>query len=183
MEKLNRREFLATNFQSIFKFMGEMILPSFEQERNFIRPPGSDDEIHFLTTCTRCGICKDVCPVSTIDLFNIESGAKLAGTPFINVNEVACTFCDKCIDHCPTNALSYTDTYPKVGTAKVVEANCMAYKNVMCDYCVRSCPVDGALTLYKGKPEVHEGLCTGCGECSVSCIESQKGIFVQSLKY
>ncbi len=174
------------NFKSVLGLFGQMILPTFDQERTFIRPPGAQDELVFLTSCTRCGICNDVCPVSTIQLFNIESGAKLAGTPFLNPNEIACTFCYECVYNCPTDALvmSEINKTPSIGLAKVISTNCVAFKDVMCDYCIRCCPEPGALSLESGKPMVDQNLCTGCGQCVVSCIQPKsKGLYIKAISH
>ncbi|WP_017755755.1 4Fe-4S dicluster domain-containing protein [Calidifontibacillus oryziterrae] len=182
--KQSRRDFLAENFKSAIGLFGQMVLPTIEQERKFIRPPGAQDEIVFLTTCTRCGICKDVCPEATIQLFNVESGAKLAGTPFLNPNKIACTFCNKCIESCPTDALEKPENgvAPPIGIAKISTHNCLAYQEVMCDYCVRACPVPGALTLENSKPKINAELCNGCGQCVSSCIQTDiKGVYVRAL--
>ncbi|MEC1719418.1 4Fe-4S dicluster domain-containing protein [Schinkia azotoformans] len=183
-ELLNRREFLTGNLKSALGLFGQMIIPTIDQERTFIRPPGAQDEIVFLTSCTRCGICRDVCPVTTIQLFNIESGAKLAGTPFLNPNEIACTYCNECSKHCPTDALEVPENgmVPPIGIAKVMKKNCIAYQDVMCDYCIRACPISGALTLENGKPKVDSDFCNGCGQCVASCIQHDtKGLYVKAL--
>ncbi|WNF38108.1 4Fe-4S dicluster domain-containing protein [Bacillaceae bacterium IKA-2] len=183
IEKLNRREYLKENFRSSFQFLGSIIGASLEQERNFIRPPGAGDELGFLTSCTRCGVCAEVCPHDTISLFSADYGAKLAGTPFINPNEVPCTFCNKCITHCPTGALEEIGPNEKLGMAEVVEFNCLAFKGTMCDYCVRACPLGtDALTLEDGKPKVIEANCNGCGLCVSACIQTFKGIYVKIIE-
>lgn len=179
-DKVNRREFLTLNFSSAIEFLGNIIAPSLEKDRDFIRPPGASDELSFLMSCTRCGICKDVCPVNTIELFSPNHGAEITNTPYLDPNEIPCTFCNKCIDHCPTDALSH-DEKPVIGTAKIYENNCLAHRDIMCDYCVRTCPVEEALTLVNGKPIVDEDLCNGCGKCVSSCIQTHKGIYVEAI--
>ncbi|WP_342430851.1 4Fe-4S dicluster domain-containing protein [Neobacillus sp. FSL H8-0543] len=172
-EKLNRREFLSLNFESTIGFLGNFIAPQIEVERNFFRPPGSCDELEFLTSCTRCGKCREICPEQSIRLFPIKSGAKLAQTPYLDPNKSPCTLCKKCMDVCPTNALNNTDFDAKPnlgGYVKVLSDSCLGYQNVMCDYCVRSCPVSGALQIVNGIPAVSNENCTGCGICVSSCI-------------
>ncbi|SDZ37424.1 ferredoxin-type protein NapG [Evansella caseinilytica] len=187
-EKLNRRQFFSKSIRSAVGFVSEIVTPALEQERTFIRPPGAqDDELVFLTLCTRCGVCKEVCPVSTIALFTAVEGAKFIGTPYLDPNKTPCTFCNKCIEHCPTNALEHSaDGKPEpIGTAEVVKANCLAYQGVMCDHCVRSCPVGkAALSLRGGKPSVSKQFCTGCGACVAGCIQdsNNKGMIVKSYR-
>lgn len=179
-EQLSRRQFLSLNIESSFSFLKNIIAPQLEQERHFHRPPGAGSELDFLTSCSRCGKCEDVCPVATIGLFSLEQGAKLANTPYIAPNEIPCTFCNKCIDACPTDALHEANLYkfPAVGVAKIAEKNCLAYRDVMCDHCMRSCPVDGAITIENGKPKVNLDHCNGCGLCVQGCIQEFKGIYV-----
>jgi ferredoxin-type protein NapG len=172
-EKLNRREFLTLNFESTIGFLGNFLAPQIEVERNFFRPPGSCDELEFLTSCTRCGKCQEICPEQSICLFPIKSGAQLLNTPYLDPNKSACTLCKKCIDVCPTSALNHTDfdERPNLGGhVKVISGSCLGYQNVMCDYCVRSCPVPGALSILNGIPIVSFENCTGCGICVSSCI-------------
>ncbi|MFN7250020.1 MAG: 4Fe-4S dicluster domain-containing protein [Anaerobacillus sp.] len=181
-ENLNRRQYIKENFRSSFQFLGSIIGATIESERNFIRPPGAGDELAFIATCTRCGVCEDVCPTTTIGLFSVDHGAKLAGTPFINPNESPCTFCNKCITHCPTGALEKVGPEEKLGVAEVFEFNCLAFKGTICDYCVRACPLGTkALLIEDGKPVVAEAHCNGCGMCVQACIQTYKGIFVKAL--
>jgi ferredoxin-type protein NapG len=171
-ERYSRRQYLALNWESTVGFLGNFFAPQIEIERDFIRPPGACGEFEFITSCTRCGKCKEICPEQTIHLFTLHDGAKLVNTPFLKLNESPCTFCLKCMDVCPTDALS-REAYQmnaQLGYVKVEPANCLAHKNVMCDYCVRSCPVDGAMKIENGVPIVSKQDCTGCGQCISSCI-------------
>lgn len=177
-EKLNRRQYLTLNWESTLSFLGNFLAPQIDLDRNFFRPPGANRELEFLTTCTRCGICKDVCPEQSIHLFDLASGVKLVNTPYLNPNESPCTFCLKCIDACPTGSLNLRDyrEMPILGTAQALIDHCLASKQVMCDYCVRACPESNALTLENGVPVINSELCTGCGICVSHCISEIKSI-------
>lgn len=179
-ERVNRRQFLSINFGASVGFLGNFLGTQIEEERDFFRPPGAGNELEFLTTCNRCGKCKDSCPEGIISLFSLANGAKLLNTPYLNPNESPCTFCHDCIDVCPTNALNSSNLSEKqaIGKAAIEKHICMAFQDVMCDYCVRSCPVNGAITLFNGKPSINESNCNGCGICVANCISEYKGIKV-----
>lgn len=171
-DRLNRREFLNLNWESTMGFLGNFLAPQMDLERDFFRPPGSIGELEFLTTCTRCGKCKEICPEESIQLFPLSSGAKLVNTPFLDPNESPCTFCHKCIEVCSDNALNL-DAYKKqpfLGYVKLHKNRCLGFQQVMCDYCVRACPVDGALRIVNGIPVISKQHCTGCGICVTSCM-------------
>ncbi|WP_066309264.1 4Fe-4S binding protein [Bacillus sp. FJAT-29814] len=184
-EKLNRRQYLALNWESTVGFLGNFFAPQMEMERDFIRPPGACGELEILTSCTRCGKCREVCPEQTIALFTLNDGAKLVNTPFLNLNQSSCTFCLKCVDVCPADALSQTffQKEPQLGYVKVEPASCLANKNVMCDYCVRACPVDGAMRIWNGVPIISKENCTGCGQCISSCIADGTPLTVKVKEY
>ncbi|WP_043929694.1 4Fe-4S dicluster domain-containing protein [Bacillus sp. EB01] len=180
-ERLSRRAFLALNWKSAVGFLGNAIIPQVEDERDFFRPPGAGSELEFISSCTRCGLCKDACPEQTISLFSAASGAKLAMTPYLDPNDLPCTFCGKCVDVCADGALSEENFSfgPKLGTASVIEENCLAYKEVMCDSCYRACPKKGsAIRILAGKPAIAEEDCNGCGLCVQGCIAEYKGMIV-----
>ncbi|MHC0035625.1 4Fe-4S dicluster domain-containing protein [Pseudoneobacillus sp. C159] len=179
-EELNRRGYLKLNWKGSIGFLSQALAPQFEQEKECFRPPGAGTELDFLTSCTRCGKCKDVCPEGIIKLFPSQAGAKMMNTPYLDPNQSPCSFCLECIDSCPTDALllSHYTTNPPIGKAKIRLNACIAYQNVMCDYCVRACPAEGVMKLVNGKPVVDEEYCIGCGACVSQCITDFKGIWV-----
>ena len=182
-ERINRRQFLSINLEATVGFLGNFLGTQLDQERDFFRPPGALNELEFLTSCTRCGKCKDSCPEGIINLFTLSDGAKLINTPFLNPNQSPCTFCLECVEVCPTNALSRIGLReePSIGKAEIITNRCLAFQEVMCDYCVRSCPVKGAIVSMNGIPKVIDDNCTGCGICVANCISEQKGIVIQTL--
>ncbi|WP_077215355.1 4Fe-4S dicluster domain-containing protein [Bacillus dakarensis] len=178
-EKINRRKFFSMNFEASVGFLGNLLAPQFEVERDFFRPPGAYSELDFLTSCSRCGLCKEHCPENMIKLFSFSDGAQLLNTPYINPNESHCTFCNECINVCPTGALNHAGLTP-IGLAIINKNTCLTFKEVMCDYCVYSCPVQGAITLVNGKPEINKNFCNGCGACVTNCISDEKGIYIST---
>jgi len=180
--EISRRRFLAWNFEAAAGFLGHVLMPSIEEERSFFRPPGSGDELAFLASCTRCGICKDVCPEQSISLFTVSSGAKLVNTPYLDPNISPCTFCGKCIDACQEGALSQSSLAADraIGKARIIESNCLAHKGVICDYCVQGCPRKGvAIVVDKGIPVIQSAGCDGCGQCVQNCIADSQSILVE----
>lgn len=176
-ERLSRRQFFSLNLEATVGFLGNFFVPQLELDREFFRPPGTSSELDFLTTCNRCGLCKDSCPENIIKLFSLSQGARLANSPYIDPNESPCTFCKKCIDICPTGAL-HEQASNRIGYAKINIPNCIAYKEVMCAYCVDACPQSDAIYLQNGKPMINKEKCSGCGLCVSSCITDTKGIYV-----
>lgn len=179
-EEMDRRDFLKLNLKSSFRFLAEVVGPQIKKERGFIRPPGSAEEVSFLTLCTRCGACALACPTKTIRLFEPLQGTVQMNTPYMNLNEAPCDFCEACIEACPTDALKKEVTFQALGTAKVLSKNCVTFSQVMCDYCVHACPTAGALLSENGKPVVNEALCTGCGYCISACIHEPKALFIEN---
>lgn len=178
-DKINRRQFFSLNLGTTVSFLENLLVSQIEHdlERDFFRPPGTENELDFLTSCDRCGLCKENCPEEIIKLFTPSAGAKLVSTPYINPNESPCTFCYKCAEVCPTGALQHEVT-EKIGLAELDKQKCLAYQDVLCNYCVYACPVKGAIHLNYGRPVVNQEYCTGCGVCVSNCIAEVKGIHI-----
>ncbi|WP_187118940.1 4Fe-4S dicluster domain-containing protein [Bacillus marasmi] len=169
------------NWDSTVGFLSNFLAPQLEMERNYIRPPGSVEELQFLTSCSRCGDCKSACPEMVIELFAIQDGVKITGTPYLDFSNAACTFCNKCMEVCPTDALNRASLQEqlRIGTAEIDTSLCLGYQDVLCDYCVRACPIDGAINLIVGKPMIDTETCTGCGVCRLNCISEDRAIQIK----
>jgi ferredoxin-type protein NapG len=181
--RVNRRQFLSLNLDATVGFLGNLFLSQVETERDFFRPPGAGDEVEFLTLCIRCGLCNTACPEGSIQLFSVNSGAKLAQTPFLDPNVNPCTMCGNCIEVCETGALTSEPASGKpyrIGRAEVQQGNCLTYKGTLCDYCIRVCPVDEALAVSNGKLVLNLHNCTGCGLCVSNCISEPAGIWIKT---
>jgi len=144
-----------------------------------LRPPGALPEEQFVSTCSRCGDCVQVCPVRAI---KIEPGGRGGGFPFIDPDESPCVLCDglHCMHHCPSGALVPTLLADiDMGTAKFREVDCLRSASQDCSICVDKCPVGStALELRYGGITVNEQGCTGCGVCEHYCPTKPKAIVV-----
>lgn len=180
-EDINRRSYLKLNWKASIGFLSHVIAPQIEQERDCFRPPGAGSELDFLTSCTRCGKCVEVCPEGIIRLLPTQSGATKMNTPYLDPNQSPCTFCNKCIEACPTSALDFSklSTNSAIGKAFIRIGGCIAYQHVMCDYCVRACPLEGAINIISEIPIINEEVCNGCGICVSQCISENKGIWIR----
>ncbi len=72
-----------------------------DPKNKFRRPPRAAPEEEFLSLCTRCMKCQDVCPDVIVPVLITES-IVAAGTPKL---PWPCPRCMKCIPVCPTGAL------------------------------------------------------------------------------
>jgi ferredoxin-type protein NapG len=180
-EDLNRRNYLKLNWKASIGFLGHVIAPHIEQDRDCFRPPGAGSELDFLTSCTRCGKCVEACPEGIITLLPPQSGARKMNTPYLDPNVTPCTYCLKCTEICPTDALDFRHLTknPAIGKAFIRKEGCIAHQHVMCDYCFRSCPIEGAMKIVHGVPIINEDNCNGCGICVSHCISEDKGIWVR----
>lgn len=147
----------------------------------WLRPPGALAEKDFLSTCSRCAKCVEVCPAQCIKID--PTGAKGNGAPYINPDAMPCVVCDSlaCMNHCPTGALLPTPlVLIDMGTARWNPDTCVRTSGEDCTICVDHCPVgEMALRVNGRRIEVFEDGCIGCGVCQHDCPTSPKSIVVQ----
>ncbi len=120
-----------------------------------IRPPGSLDELNFLSRCIKCNQCVRVCPTNALQPAWFESGLEGLWTPIFNFRIGHCQLnCTACTRVCPTGAIErlsidrklgqgdFTDTGPiRIGTAHIDPARCLPIsKGIPCVVCEEVCP-------------------------------------------
>lgn len=147
----SRRQFLRGNFSG---------------KADAIRPPWALDEEAFVSRCTRCAACIDVCPTHII--------VKGRGNyPRIDFARGECTFCAQCVTVCRDGALQRAEHRPPWSIKAVIGPSCLARRDVVCRTCGDACeaqairfrPRLGGASL----PELDPQACTGCGACVALC--------------
>lgn len=151
----------------------------------YFRPPGAVDEIAFLTLCTRCDKCIEICPHHTLKRVVEENPSK--HTPKISFGETPCYLCKDlpCITACKNEALITPKTLEEVniGEAEIITENCIAYNKNQnsliesdCKICYDICPLKNkAIILKDNKPKITKS-CVGCGLCFYNCPTLPKAI-------
>jgi ferredoxin-type protein NapG len=171
----DRRDFFRTTLGRLAREMAERTERRVVVQRYF-RPPGAVDEVTFLSLCTRCEICVEVCPAHAI--VKAPSAAGLAAaTPMLDPARQPCVVCTDmpCAAACPTGALEVParkwEGY-RLGWLELVPERCIAFQGVQCGACARVCPLgERALGLDpEGRPVLKAEGCVGCGVCVRACV-------------
>lgn len=196
---VNRRRFFREGLRELLKPLSNAIEP-FEQamqhleslekytprkiladEKAWLRPPGALDEQKFRETCSRCGVCVNVCPANCIKIDT--DGIKGYGAPYIDPQAMPCVVCDGlvCMRDCPSGALIPTALgLVDMGTAIWDSRTCVRTNGEECTICIDKCPIGSvAIELREGQVHVIEDGCTGCGVCEHDCPTSPKSITVR----
>ena len=142
-----------------------------------LRPPGGQDEDHFIATCIKCDRCRSACPLNCIAVANMNDGLLNARTPKMDYHKGYCNFCvdqskKLCIANCPTGALKDFDFEKEWISPAIIDTTlCIAYapEGGGCRKCVDVC-IYGAITLDDySRPLVDTSKCNGCGRCEYIC--------------
>lgn len=145
-----------------------------------LRPPGGQDEDHFIATCIKCDRCRSVCPLNCIGVANMNDGLLNARTPKLNFRIGYCDFCNLCIECCPTGALrSFNPETEWIAPAVIDTRLCIAYQpeGVGCRRCNDGCPFDAITSDSYGRPVVNASKCNGCGYCEYICPSNSYRVF------
>ena len=192
-DDLGRRGFFREGFKALARTLAETVSaanefrgkPNFDQRRR-LRPPGAIDEENFLEKCTasECNECVTACPCNCIS--KVPDKFADAGTPVIIPSLRACAMCIElaCTKVCEPEALLPLDECEQIdmGVAVLDENVCFAFNGTFCITCFNICPTQPkAIRLNeRGRPEVDEAPCTGCGMCEERCPTSPRAIWVKS---
>ncbi len=149
--------------------------------KQILRPPGALDEDRFRETCSRSGECVAACPAQAIKID--PTGLRGGGAAYIDAGEMPCVVCDGlyCMEVCPSGALVKTPRFDiDMGTARWREDRCIRSHGENCTICVDQCPLGSAAIVIdgRGKVDVIESGCVGCGVCEHYCPTSPKSIEV-----
>lgn len=147
-------------------------------KRRYVRPPGALEEMAFLATCTRCGLCSQACPFHVIHTVS-ASGGLATGTPVVDLTQTPCEACPDipCAAACPTGALAPVVNGwqgHKLGRIAFLPERCITFEGHHCSVCVDACPVgDRALSLDADEhPVLKVDGCVACGHCVRDCVTS-----------
>ena len=169
-KEYSRRSFLKLAGGSVVLLGGigtaASVLPAEPQ----LRPPGGQNEMHFLASCLRCDRCRSACPRGAIGLAHISAGLRNIRTPVMDFHLGWCDFCTKCIEACPTGALQHLPREElKLGLAVVQRDRCLAWETGGCTVCLQVCPRQAIVLDERKRPVVRAELCDGCGLCEREC--------------
>ena len=185
---MDRRDF----FRRSMGKATEVVVKTAEQgivarAKHWIRPPFALDELEFLLACTRCNACIEACPHDVIFPLPSRLGADVFKTPALDLLTKGCQLCEDwpCVKACEPDALLFPDEtnkqVKKFARADIIESLCLPFSGPECGACVPACPVEGALSLVKEKPVIHQESCLGCGLCREACIVEEKAIQINSV--
>ena len=140
-----------------------------------VRPPGTQSELEFLTTCTGCGRCLAVCPVDALIPAAVPATTGSGVEKFLPVIDFSANLCVLCADTpciavCEPRALRFPgDAGIHLTEVRFDPRHCLPYQGPECGACADSCPLPGVLVFHDWKPVFELPACAGCGACMRRC--------------
>lgn len=188
---MDRRGFFRTGMEKASRVVvREMNDKAATRAAHWIRPPYALNELEFLLTCSRCDKCLQACPHDVIFLLPARLGARVAGTPALDLLNKGCHLCRDwpCVQVCEPGALKLPEpaddgeaVLPRLAGVAINPDVCLPYHGPECGACAASCPVPGALLWDGARPRIDTDKCSGCGLCREACITEPKAVDIQSL--
>ena len=188
---MDRRGFFKTGMDKVSRVVvQEMDDKASAMAAHWIRPPYALNELEFLLTCTRCDKCLQACPYDVIFLLPARLGAKVAGTPALDLRNKGCHLCQDwpCVQVCEPGALQSAEPedgeerkLPRLAGVSINTGVCLPYSGPECGACASSCPVPGALIWDGVRPHIDADRCSGCGLCREACITEPRAVDIHSL--
>ncbi len=190
---MDRRSFFKTVTSKVTKSAVKVVESKVNKHAShWIRPPYALNELDFILACTRCDKCVEACPHGVIFKLSSRLGARVMGTPALDLINKGCHLCDDwpCVVACEPGALKIPEIagdevqeLPIISRAEINTDSCLPYSGPECGACEASCPVPGALRWDMTRPFIDPELCTGCGLCREICIVDPSAVIIHSLHH
>jgi ferredoxin-type protein NapG len=190
---VDRRSFFKTVTSKVTKSAVKVVDSQVNKRAShWIRPPYALNELDFILACTRCDKCVEACPHGVIFKLPSRLGARVMGTPALDLINKGCHLCDDwpCVVACEPGALKIPEIaedevqdLPILSRAEINTDSCLPYSGPECGACEASCPVPGALKWDMTRPLIDPEHCTGCGLCREICIVDPSAVIIHSLHH
>lgn len=142
------------------------------------RLPWVNNEVDFVSQCTRCEKCITACEEQII----VKGDG---GFPIVDFTKGECTFCEACATQCPEHLFDLTTT-PAFAHQISINKECLAKQSVECRSCSDMCETQAIrFQLVLGsvaQPQINFDACNGCGGCVAACPTSAISMTLEDKK-
>ncbi|TFG64015.1 MAG: 4Fe-4S dicluster domain-containing protein [Spirochaetales bacterium] len=169
-------------------------------------PPGSTNLAKFVSRCTACHACVNVCPTRVLQPVIAGYGYHGLQQPRMDYTTGYCEYeCMRCLDVCPTDAIRPLPRPEKkltrIGYSIFEEPRCVVHtEHRDCGACAEVCPTHAVYMKFRGIanleispdikvagglffPVLARDYCIGCGSCEYACpVQKIKAIRVIPVK-